>query len=121
MAAFTYHKDSKTVSCVCGKEIYGEHTCNDILKVKECKDEDCTICEDKEAKRLFEDQWYEDRDGYSRCSTCGEKCYEDLPKQCNCNAYVDADGIEKCKSCDHPWGEKETEFDECNNCGYQGE
>ena len=121
MATFTYHKDSKTVSCVCGKEIYGEHTCNDIPKVKECNDEDCTICDDKEDERLFEEQWYVDRDGYSRCFTCGLKCDEDLPKHCNCNAFIDTDGVEKCKSCKHPWGLKETEFDECDNCGYEGE
>ena len=99
MATFTYHNDSKTVSCVCGKEITGQHTCNDILKVKECDDEDCTICQDKEDARLFEDQWYEDRDGYSRCSTCDLKCDYDLPKHCDCHAYVDRDGIGKCKSC----------------------
>ena len=58
MTTFTYHKDSKTVSCICGKEIYGEHTCNDIPKVKECNDKNCTICKDKEEQRLFEDQRY---------------------------------------------------------------
>ncbi len=83
MATFIYHKDSKTVSCVCGKEIYGEHTCNNILKVKECNGEDCTICKDKED----EDQWYEDRDGYIRCSTCDLKC------ECDCDCFVDTDKV----------------------------
>ena len=102
MAAFTYHRDSKTVSCVCGEEINGRHTCSEILKVKECTNKDCTICQEKEKERLFIDQWTEDEDGYTRCSTCGQKRYDDLPKHCNCHAYIDRDGIEKCKSCDHP-------------------
>ena len=120
MAAFTYHKESKTVTCICGKEINGEHTCNNILKVKECNGDDCTICEDKEDERLCEEQWYEDEDGYCRCSTCDLKCDGDLPKRCNCNAYVDTDGVEKCKSCNQPWGNKETEYDHCDHCGYDG-
>ena len=67
MATFTYHRDSKTMSCVCGKEITGRHTCSDILKVKECtnNNKDCTICREKEEKRLFEDQWMGDEDGYN--------------------------------------------------------
>ena len=123
MATFTYHRDSKTVSCVCGKEITGRHTCSDILKVKECtnNNKDCTICREKEEKRLFEDQWMGDEDGYNRCTTCRDKCDYGLPKYCSCHAYVDRDGIEKCKSCDHPWGDLDTEMDDCINCGYQGE
>ncbi len=120
MATFTYHKESKTVSCVCGKEINGEHTCNDILKVKECNGGDCTICDDKEDQRLFEDQWYEDRDGYSRCTTCDDKCDEDLPKRCECHAYIDIDGVEKCKSCNRYWDQAYYNA-KCNNCGYDGE
>ena len=120
MATFTYHKDSETVSCKCGKEIYGEHTCNDI-QVKECNEENCTICKYKKDQQLFKEQWYEDRDGFSRCSTCRVKSDEDLPKHCNCNAYIDTDGVEKFKSCNHPWNEKEMEFDECDNCGFEGE
>ena len=120
MSAFTYHKDSKTVSCICGKEISGEHTCNDI-QVKECNTVNCTICKYKKDEQLFIDQWYEDRDGYSRCSTCGVKSDDELPKDCSCNAYIDTDGIEKCKSCNHPWNGKEMEFEQCDNCGFEGE
>ena len=120
MATFTYHKDSKTVSCICGKEISGEHTCNDI-QVKECNTVNCAICKYKKDEQLFIDQWYEDRDGYSRCSTCRVKSDDELPKDCNCNAYIDTDGVEKCKSCNHPWSEKEMEFEQCDNCGFEGE
>ena len=119
MATFRYHKDSKTVSCICGKEISGEHTCYNI-QVKECNDENCAICKYKKELQLFIDQWYEDRDGYSRCSTCGDKCDAELPKECSCNAYIDTDGVEKCKSCNRQWGEKHVVFHECENCGFDG-
>ena len=117
---FRYHKDSKTVSCICGKEISGEHTCHNI-QVKKCKEENCTICKNKKNEQLCKDQWYQDHDGYSCCSTCGDKSDDELPKECSCNAYVDKDGVEKCKSCDNPWGKKNMEFEQCDNCGFEGE
>ena len=119
MAVFIYHKDSKTVSCICGKEISGRHTCNNI-RVKECNVVNCTICKYKKDEQLFKDQWYEDRDGYRRCSTCGVKSDDELPKHCSCNAYIDIDGVEKCKSCNHLWGKKNMEFEQCDNCGFEG-
>ena len=120
MAAFTYHIPSKTISCICEKVISGEHTCHNI-RVKECNGENCIICKNQKDLQLFIDQWYQDRDGYTRCSTCEDKCYGDLPKECSCNAYVAEDGVEKCKSCKHPWNEKHVVFHECENCGFDGE
>ena len=119
--AFTYHCNSKTVTCVCGKEITGEHICGGVPKVEECTNKDCTTCQEKEKERLFEEQWFDDEDGYSRCSTCRDKCDCDLPKYCNCHAYIDIDGVKKCKSCDNPWGDLDTEWGRCDKCGYDGE
>ena len=58
MAAFTFHKKSETMSCICGEEIWGEHTCelNDsinIVKVEKCDEENCAICQDFEEGKLF--------------------------------------------------------------------
>ena len=96
-----------------------KHTCNNI-QVKESNTANCTICKYKKEEQLFKDQWYEDRDGYSRCSTCGVKSDDELPKHCSCNAYIDIDGVEKCKSCNHLWGKKNMEFEQCDNCGFEG-
>ena len=103
-----------------GKEISGEHTCN-VIQVKECNTVNCIICKNKKNEQLCKDQWCEDRDGYSRCSTCGVKSDDELPKECGCNAYIDIDGVEKCKSCNHSWGKKSMEFGQCDNCGFEGE
>ena len=119
MSTFTYHNDSKTVTCICGKEISGEHACY-VIQVKECNGENCAICEKKKVEQLFIDQWYEDRDGYSCCSTCGVKSDGVLPKDCCCNAYVDIDGVEKCKSCNRLWsGEKSMLFHDCEDCRFK--
>ena len=121
MSTFTYHNDSKTVTCICGKEISGEHACY-VIQVKECNGENCTICEKKKDEQLFIGQWYEDVVyGYSRCSTCGVKSDVELPKDCMCNAYVDRDGVKKCKSCNRLWPEKSMVFHECENCRFKGE
>ena len=83
MTTFTYHKDSEIITCICGKEINGEHTCNDVPKVKECNAKNCVICIEKEKQRVLDEQWYEDRDGYIRCSSCDLKC------ECDCDCYAD--------------------------------
>ena len=114
MAAFTYHKKTETMSCICGEEIWGAHTCDNI-KVEKCNEENCKICQDYEENKLFEAQWYKDCDGYSCCSTCGEKSNDYLPKHCSCMCYIDWDGVEKCKRCDHVW-EQDSEFQDCDHC-----
>jgi hypothetical protein len=124
----TFHQDYNIVTCVCGVVIQGEHSCNNEMtriQVKVChnlRSEECQICLKKEKEQKFEDQWRTDEDGYSCCSYCGYKCYGELPKICPCSAYVDKDGVEKCKSCNETWENLiDIEMGECDTCGYMGE
>ena len=132
---FTYHKNHNVVSCVCGELINGKHDCKVEgdkvmqIRVKECfyessrkdADEDaCEICLDKEAEKAYEDQWDTD-DGYCICSTCGDKCDGDLPKECSCDAYIDRNGEERCKSCDELWLSPYLDYGSCKFCGSDSE
>ena len=131
-SVLTYHTKHKILTCMCGIVIEGKHSCEvEVSKIQivECdfvrsrdKNNDCQICIVKENERKFEDQWREDEDGYCYCSFCGDKSYWGLPKQCCCKAYVDNDGLEKCKSCHGTWTEVYLDMGDCDKCsGYHGD
>jgi hypothetical protein len=71
------------------------------------------ICRKKENEQKCEQTM---KDGYCRCSFCGAKCDDELPKRCNCVAYIDNDGEAKCKSCHKLWTESDIEMGICNSC-----
>ena len=127
VAVLTYHKNHNVVTCVCGSVVNGKHLC-DIktstkIQIKECcyksssdnNENCCWICLKKEKDLEYENQWKEDEDGYCYCVFCGDKCDDELPKCCSCNAYVDFDGEKKCKSCHKGWNELDMEK-ECLLC-----
>ena len=119
--ALTFHSSTKSITCSnCSIEIDGKHICKGVPIVKECKGSfDCEFCEAKENIRLCEAQWYEDQDGYNRCSECDLKCDGDLPKICACKSFVDVDGEEKCKRCKRFWSSQYSDAI-CKDCGYDG-
>lgn len=127
IVVLTYHKNHNVVTCACGVVVQGEHLC-DIkastkIQIKECNyktshdnnEECCWVCLKKENDQEYENQWTEDEDGYCCCNFCGDKCDEELPKCCSCNAYVDFDGQKKCKSCHELWNELYMETN-CSIC-----
>ena len=119
----TYHRYHGGLVCACGTIIQGNHCCNikpaTKIEIQECKhpsSKNCPICLEKEKEHEYGEQWRKDESGYSCCVFCGEKSYEELPKLCNCAAYVDTDGVQKCKACHEPWTEQYMET-ECSFCG----
>ena len=63
-----------------------------------CDHDTCQVCVDwldrQRKLKIFEGQWFEDRDGYTRCDECGEKCNGDIPKDCACEWYIDEEGVQ---------------------------
>ena len=89
-----YHNGAGVLECYCGHIITGKHMCAQVINVqrlciRECGfgdlNNECSICRKDDEQKNYDKQWYTDRDGYDRCSTCSMKCcYGDLPKQCEC-------------------------------------
>ncbi len=117
---FTYHEKYKITKCFCGKTLNAKHgICNssgNIIEVKNCIgiQNGCTICEKKNRKKKFWEQWDYNRDGYLVCYYCQEKLTGDadepgkLPKECDCIFFVDFDGKKKCNNCN------KVIYEECN-------
>ena len=91
---FIYHIESKKIECICGAIIRGEHSCqNDIqgekvIKFTYCDAKNCPTCMEYLEQKAYDAQWYYDRDGYSRCSECGDKV-EWGEKYCGCGESDD--------------------------------
>ena len=129
--ALTYHEKHSCVSCVCGKLITGKHTCSipvTKIEIVVCfwysgkSGKRCEICFGKEQEKKYEDQWWEDESGYTICRHCGVKTRARLPKYCCCPAFIDGDGIPKCKRCKEEWNDSEDmNVGICRICKYQGE
>ena len=109
------HRHAKYCQCICGFKIDGgfSHAC--ALGIKEkvklvfdlCDRDTCQVCKEwlKRERNLeiFQKQWYEDRDGDTRCDWCDVQCTNDIPKTCGCKWYIDEDGVDHCNTC-HYWG-----------------
>ena len=129
--ALTYHKKYSCVSCVCGELITGKHTCSiPVKKIEivvcfgtlEKSGKRCGICFGKEQEEIYEDQWWEDESGYTICRYCGVKTHAQLPKYCCCPAFIDEDGIPKCKRCKEEWNDSEDmNVGSCRIFKYEGE
>lgn len=116
----TYHEKHKLIKCLCGKTLNEKHgICNSSgksIEVKTCPriPHGCDICEKKNRKRKFWKQWHIDRDGYMVCLYCQQKLTGasqepgHLPKECECEFFVDHDGKKKCNDC------KKIMYFECN-------
>ena len=52
---------------------------------------------------------------------CGVKTDGGLPKYCCCQAFIDTDGIAKCKKCKEEWNSSYLDDGSCDECGYEGE
>ena len=120
------HRDAKYWECVCGHKIDGcfSHTCTLDIKEKVklvfdlCDRDTCQVCKAwlKRERNLevFQNQWYDDRDGYTRCEWCDAMCTDDIPKTCGCEWYIDEEGVDHCNTC-HYWGYcRDTLF--CSRC-----
>lgn len=128
--ALTYHEKHSCVSCVCGELITGTHTCSIPVKKIEIvvcfwysgkSGKRCEICFGKEQEKKYEDQWWEDESGYTICRYCGVKTHAQLPKYCCCPAFIDEDGIPKCKRCKEEWNDSDMDVGSCQACKYEGE
>ena len=97
---FTWHAKAEVYYCMCGEK-FG-HNCEfgksfDKISFVKCNSDICNIC--KESR--YDEQWVYDRDGYTRCLLCDDKCEIDrLPKDCECFTYIDVEGISRCKQCE---------------------
>ena len=93
-----YHNGAKSIECHCGRIINGRHECTkgveeatEKIQVIECdftkwNDNYCNVCMKDAKQKDFDDQWYTDGDGYSRCSICYVKCeHGEVPKHCQCS------------------------------------
>ena len=111
-----HHVEYSVLHCVCGEKLEWRHSCNSLIsgiKVVACKD-NCDFCKAAEKHRLYVDQWTVDGDGYLRCTYCGLKCMDsELPKSCDCDGYIDEEGVSRCKNCNHELYRVE---DRCDNC-----
>ena len=125
---FIFHKETKWVTCVCGTLIETNHTCSITkstqtarLIYKECgyrkhQRDGCEVCTKKENFQKHLDSTYKDQDGYARCKTCDSHIH-----CCDCRAFVDIDGKEKCKKCKELWSsDRDIELGECKSCGFDG-
>ena len=134
MAALTYHAHHNVITCVCGQLITGKHVCDVKLtkiEVEEChyysdfaskSEQPCSTCIVKEGEKKHEEQWFKDEDGYVLCAICGEKSDYGLPKRCTCTAYIDYNGVSKCKRCHNQWADnQDLDYGTCDKCGYEGE
>ena len=128
--ALTYHEKHSCVSCVCGELITGKHTCSiPVTKIEivvcfwysEKEGKKCEICFGKEQEKKYKDQWWEDESGYTICRHCGVKTRAYLPKYCCCPAFIDEDGIPKCKRCKEEWNDSYLNEGSCDTCKYEGE
>ena len=128
--ALTYHEKHSCVSCVCGELITGKHTCSipvTKIEIVVCfwysgkSGKRCEICFGKEQEKKYEDQWWEDESGYTICRYCGVKTHAQLPKYCCCPAFIDEDGIPKCKRCKEEWNDSDMDVGSCQACKYEGE
>lgn len=111
---FIYHEKFKLTKCVCGKTLNNKHgICNSagkFIEVKKCSPDACSICEKMNRKKLqnltktdisFWMQW-DNRDGIVVCLFCRQKLTHEtghLPKDCDCDFFVDYDGRRKCNDC----------------------
>ena len=81
---------------------------------------ECKICFTKGKKKDYENQWFCDMNGYSRCIDCGEKCDQVLPKNCGCLAHdtekhwMYEDGKFFCTTYDKEWNGKYTQACSCS-------
>ena len=83
----TIHSLSKPFQCICEKEYSFEnvHLCKirenyKNLLLKPCSDEDTNYKDCKDCHKIFlnekhfDDHWFTDHDGYTRCQRCQDKC-----------------------------------------------
>ena len=103
------HRDASYQECWCGDKINNKHICTaDISKNRkimflEC-DINCNICIDwvdcQRKLKVYHNQWYVDRDGYTYCSECGSHATADqIPKTCGCEFYINKQAEECCNVC----------------------
>ena len=80
-----YHIEMEQVECVCGEIIQYSHSCqHDMHAKKVIQFIECVNCEKCKQALKQKDRWYEDRDGYVRCSKCDFPCgNEDKCRECH--------------------------------------
>ena len=131
--ALTYHAHHNVITCVCDQLITGKHTCDvklSKIEVVECRydsrfasetEQPCPTCIVKEGEEKYEEQWARDESDYTICSVCRLKTDYRLPKSCSCVAYIDYDGVTKCKKCHKQWADnQDVDYGDCVECGYEG-
>ena len=124
----TNHREAECCQCVCGYKVgsSGTHACTVDIKEKVklvfalCDRGTCQVCiewmDRKKKLENFENQWYQDRDGYTRCDECDAKCDGEIPKDCGCEWYIDEEGVDRCNTCHYNDYCREALF--CCRCRY---
>ena len=89
-------------------------TCKTLWTQGTDMEEECIEC----LQKIFDDQWDCDESGRFRCAECGEDTDgRSLPKKCSCTAFIDHDGLRKCKNCRERWV-NDTMREACDSCNY---